>query len=91
MARSRRPTPAVQPPRGLDTSSATSEHSRRPSRAGLLAVALGLLLSWLLGLLSGAGELSHILLLLGLLLLMVAGLKSRDEAMRSAHAEQEEE
>jgi hypothetical protein len=49
----------------------------------LLAVALGLLTAWLLGLLSGAGELVHILLLVGLMLLMIVGLKARDAAMRS--------
>jgi hypothetical protein len=43
-----------------------------------------LLIAWALALTFGVGRLSHVLLLVGLMLLMVSGLNARDNAMRSA-------
>jgi hypothetical protein len=69
----------------VSSSTVIPSHSRRPSGAGvLLAIALGLLTTWLLGVLSGASALVHVLLLVGLMLLMIAVLMARDAAMRSA-------
>jgi hypothetical protein len=50
----------------------------------LVAAALVLLAAWGVALLAGVGGLAHVLLLVGLMLLLMGGLKARDEAMRSA-------
>lgn len=52
----------------------------------LLTIALVLLAAWLLGVLGvyRAGDLAHVLLLVGLMLLLLAFLRGRDAAARRA-------
>jgi Family of unknown function (DUF5670) len=52
----------------------------------LFKIALALLVAWLIGVLGvySAGQLVHVLLLVGLALLMFAFLRAREDAMRRA-------
>ena len=52
----------------------------------VITLALGLLVTWLVGVLffSNAGDAVHVLLLGGLALLLLGFLRARDEAMRRA-------
>ena len=52
----------------------------------LINFALALLVAWLVGVLffSNAGDVVHVLLLVGLALLLLGFLRARDEAMRRA-------
>jgi hypothetical protein len=53
----------------------------------MLLTAILLLLAWLAGMLGlyAGGDLTHLLLLVGLMLLLVAALKARDGAASRAH------
>ena len=89
MAASPRPSSAVQSPAGdasLSSSAAPEDARRTLTPRILLIVALVLLIAWPLAFTFGVGQLSHVLLLVGLMLLMMAGLTARDNAVRSAIA-----
>ena len=68
---------------GIIPPSVTSEHTRRLSAPRLLfAAGLIGLIKWVVAMLLGVGDIAHIFLLVSLMLLMLAGLKARDAAMR---------
>ena len=82
MAASPRPSSTVPPTAAVTPSSAAPKRTRKASGPRLLfAAALVLLIKWLLAMLLGVGDTAHILLLPGLMLVMLAGLKARDAAM----------
>ena len=86
MAASPRASSAVPPSsNAVSPSSVASEPTGKASGPRMLAAAgLVLLVAWVVALLFGVGELAHVLLLVGLMLEMIAGLKARDATVRSA-------
>ena len=84
MARSSRPASTIQPSANDVTSPSGSKSARGTSEPRvLLAAALLLLIAWLVAMWFPLGELKHVLLLTGLMLLLLAVLKAREAAMRS--------
>lgn len=92
MAASARSSSTVPPSaNGITPPSVTSGHTRRPTAPWLLfAAGLVGLVKWVVAMLLGVGDLAHIFLLVSLMLLMLAGLKARDAAARSALAPEPE-
>lgn len=82
---------AVPPPANGTSPFVESRPTRRLT-APLLLFAAGLigLIKWVVAMLLGIGDLAHIFLLVSLMLLMLAGLKARDAATRSALATEPE-
>ena len=82
-----RSSTAPSSPSRANSPSVGSEHTPKTSGVRLpLVTALVLLFAWGLALLLRAGELVHVLLLAGLMLLMIAWLKARDATMQSARS-----
>lgn len=92
MAASARTSSTVPPSaNGITPPSATSGHTRSLSAPRLLfAAGLIGLIKWVVAILLGVGDIAHILLLVSLMLLMLAGLKARDAAAPSALAPEPE-
>ena len=92
MAASPRTSSSAPPSAGGLTEPSAGPEPRRMQTAPRLLLAAGLvgLVKWAVAMLLGAGDIAHILLLASLMLLMLAGLKARDAAVRSALAQESE-
>ena len=92
MALPSRRSSAVQSSTGrVPPTPVTPDPGARTSSPLLAGAGFVLLILWLMAILFRLGELSHVLLLAGLMLLMMAALKARDAAARTALPPESEE
>lgn len=92
MAAAPRTSSAVPPSADGTTAPSIASGYTRWLTAPWLLFAAGVvgLIKWVVAMLLGVGDIAHVFLLVSLMLLMLAGLKARDAAARSALAPEPE-